>query len=282
MVDYDSGISHAKADCIMRKNMSRDNITIMTMNLRFGLAKDGENSWENRRSLVAEILNRYPADFIGFQEVNHNQARFLERHLPGHNHIGWYNKNTPWWQSNMIFHHNSWCCMGSRHHFISKTPDLPSKLEGSKWPRQCVVGWFQNKDREILAVNTHFDFDEQVQEKSADLVVDFLNRFPAGLPVVITGDFNSNPGSPAYERFLANGFKEVFYGREMNTFHEFEGRETGLHIDWILYRGDLRVNTRQVILDDFSGKFPSDHYPVRSVLGWGNRSAGDDGGSEGS
>ena len=248
-------------------NPDNNHITIMTMNLRFGLAKDGNNSWENRAPLAAEILNRYPADFIGFQEVNHFQARFIDRHLPEHDHIGWYNKQTPWWQSNMIFHHRDWACMGSRHHFLSETPDLPSKLDGSKWPRQCVVGWFAHQGRELLVVNTHFDFDALVQARSADLVAEFIDGFPVGLPVLITGDFNSNPGSLAYDRFLSHGFTEV-YGEEVDTtYHEFEGRSTGRHIDWILYRGDFQVAARQVVMDDFTGRYPSDHYPVRAVMG---------------
>lgn len=255
----------------------RDSITVMTVNLRFGLAKDGENRWENRAPLMAEILNRYPADFIGFQEVNHFQAKFLERHLPDHGHIGWYKKETPWWQSNMVFHRRSWSCLGNSHHFLSKTPDLPSKLDGSKWPRQCVSGWFQHKDREVLVVNTHFDFDSGVQVRSADLVLSFIDRFPAGLPVIITGDFNANPDSPACGRFLANGFTEVFSGRHATTYHEFNGIDTGRHIDWILFRGPFHLTAGQVVMDDFSGRFPSDHYPVRSVLGWDAGAPGSDG-----
>ncbi|MDD9302192.1 MAG: endonuclease/exonuclease/phosphatase family protein [Desulfobacter sp.] len=103
------------------EKMSTDKrVTIMTLNLRFGLARDGENAWEKRQDRVAGILEQYPADFIGFQEVNHFQAGFLTGHLPDHNHIGWYNKKTPWWQSNMIFYHNSWTCLGSRHHFLTQ------------------------------------------------------------------------------------------------------------------------------------------------------------------
>lgn len=244
-----------------------ETITIMTMNLRFGLAKDGENRWENRAPLVGELLSRYPADFIGFQEVNHFQARFLERHLPSHRHIGWHNRSTSWWQSNPVFFHRRWTCMGSRHHFLSETPDLPSKLKGSKWPRQCVAGWFTHRGREILVANTHFDFDPGVQARSAELVAGFIDKFPSGLPALITGDFNANPGSPAYQCFLSHGFREVFGRETATTYHEFKGRDTGKHIDWLLFRGDFRVAARQVVADGFNGRFPSDHYPVRAVLG---------------
>jgi len=246
--------------------MNDDLIRIMTMNLRFSLAKDGDNCWENRREMVGRILDRYPADFYGCQEVNHFQAEFLSGHLSGHSHIGRYNEAVPWWQSNMVYYHNSWTCLGFRHHFLSHTPDIPSKLPGSRWPRQCVIGWFEKLGRQVLVVNTHFDFDAGVQAQAADLVMAFIDKFPPGLPTAVCGDFNSEPGSPAHERFRSGGFNEVFSGEKRTTYHEFKGGETGPHIDWILFKGGLEPEDAGVVMDDFSGRFPSDHYPVQAVF----------------
>lgn len=255
---------------------------VMTMNLRFGLADDGDNGWVHRRSLVRQVLGQNPAKFIGFQEVNHFQAKFLIQSLPDHAYIGWYNKGIKWWQSIMIFYDRSWTCLGHKHYFLSKTPEIPSKLEGSKWPRQCVIGWFrapaqgQAKSREFIMVNTHFDFNPQVQEESASLIMEFLSEFPRDLPVVITGDFNANPGSTAYELFLSNGFEEVFSNETITTFHGFEGKETGKHIDWILFRDGLVPGCRKVIKDAFLGRFPSDHYPLLCGFRWQRSKLKDD------
>lgn len=253
-------------------------LVVMTMNLRFGLADDGDNGWVHRKSVVRQILGQYPAQFIGFQEVNHFQAEFLIKNLPSHNYVGWHNRGIKWWQSIMIFYDRSWTCLAHKHYFLSETPEIPSKLEGSKWPRQCVIGWFrapargqaesQAESREFIMVNTHFDFAPQVQKDSAALIMGFLSDFPRGLPLVITGDFNANPGSPAYEFFLRNGFKEVFSNEAITTFHEFEGKETGRQIDWILFREGLAPDSPKVIKDSFSGRFPSDHYPLMCGFRW--------------
>ncbi|WDP90977.1 MAG: endonuclease/exonuclease/phosphatase family protein [Desulfobacter sp.] len=248
----------------MNTQATVDQISIMTMNLRFGLAKDGDNGWDRRRELVRRLLGRYPVDLICFQEVNHFQAAFLKETLSGYGHIGHYNREVPWWQSNMIFYREDWTCLGSRHHFLSHTPDIPSKLDGSKWPRQCVVGWFEKQGQQILAANTHFDFDAGVQAESAGLVMAFIDTFPPGLPALVCGDFNAEPDSPAADRFSAGGFHEVFSGEEITTFHEFKGGRNGPHIDWILYRGGLEKQGARVLDDDFSGRFPSDHYPVQA------------------
>ena len=121
---------------------------------------------------------------------------------------------------------------------------------------------FKKDHRRLICVNTHFDFDPFVQARSACLVLEFLDRFPPGLPRMIVGDFNSDPGAPAHRLFLSRGLDEVFSGRQVTTFHGFTGEDTGRHIDWILFKGGLRLDSARVVTDDFSGRFPSDHYPV--------------------
>ena len=237
--------------------------TAITMNMRFGLARDGDhNGWLYRKEVVRQFLDRHRATFMGFQELNHFQMGFLQRQLTAHHFIGWYNPVVQWWQSNGIFYDTAWDCLKWKHHFLSHTPDVESKLPGSKWPRQCVMGLFQHQGGRVIMANTHFDFDEAVQEQSARLVVSFLEAFPAGIPVIITGDFNAAPGSAAYRYFKANGFSEVFENHYATTFHEFKGRQTRRHIDWILFRGPLEVTHREILTDSFGGRFPSDHYPV--------------------
>ncbi len=249
-------------------NSTGSPVTIMTMNLRFGLARDGIHAWKNRKDLVAKIMEDYPCDFIGFQEVNHFQAEFLTRLLMHHGHIGWYNKQVNWWQNNLILFHSSWECLGHRHFFLSRTPDIPSRLSGARWPRQCVIGWFKKGNQHLLIANTHFDFTSDVQQKSAGLVLDFLNRFPRGIPQIVTGDFNTIPGSSAHHVFKSQGFGLVLEEKSVTTFHDFKGAETGLHIDWILYRNGLFAISEQVIQESFNGLFPSDHYPVRAGFTW--------------
>jgi len=241
-------------------------LTIMTFNLRFGLAEDGENGWQNRKPLVEKVLHRYQADFIGFQESNHFQTEFLERALPGHGLIGWHNRQVERWQSNPVCHHDAWRCLHHRHRFLSDTPDVESRLPGSKWPRQCVTGLFEKEKSRVVIANTHFDFDEKVQRRSAELLLDFLADYPGEVPALITGDFNARPGSAACRVFDGAGFSEVFTGRPATTFHGFSGRPTGSHIDWILYRGDFVLERSAILTDSFEGRCPSDHYPVRAVF----------------
>jgi len=236
--------------------------SIITMNLRFGLADQGENAWKNRKYFFPKLLDRYPFDFLGTQESNHFQTRFLHQILENCHYIGQYNLSKKGWQNNIIFYKKQWRCLDHQHYFLSQTPERESKFLDSDWPRQCTIGVFAYQSCKLIHVNTHFDFKETVQKKSADLILKLLSAYPENLPIIITGDFNAHPGKGAYQAFKENGFSEVFDRNHTFTFHEFTGQGKHNHIDWILYRGPLKLIDKKIIRDSFEGKFPSDHFPV--------------------
>ena len=51
--------------------------SVMTFNLRFGLADDGDNAWKYRKKAFPFLFRRYQPDFIGFQEANNFQTEYL-------------------------------------------------------------------------------------------------------------------------------------------------------------------------------------------------------------
>ena len=236
----------------------------MSVNLRFGLADDGENAWEHRREAFGPLFEATRPDFIAMQEANNFQTRYLAQLLRGYRFIGVRNPSPASWQNNLIFYQREWTCLRHAHFFLSDTPHEVSKLPGSKWPRQCVIGLFERGSERVICVTTHFDFDEAVQKKSAELVLGFLEGFPGDVPVVITGDFNAPPESPAHMALQFGGFRDSFDGEHSSTFHGFTGHDLGKHIDWILYKGKLEVAAAEVIKKSFDGIYPSDHFPILS------------------
>ncbi len=250
----------------------------MTMNLRFGLADDGPNSWHHRKASVQALLREHTADFMCFQEVNDFQAAFLTKILKDYKLIGQRCPAPDFWQNNLIFYHSQWTCEQRTHFFLSPTPDIPSRDRASKWPRQCTMGMFAHADRRLICTTTHFDFAQAVQLSSARLIMKRLERLPHNLPTLVAGDFNATPDSPAHRLFNATqekpaesqstGFKNAFAGSYPGTYHDFTGKVAGKHIDWVLWRGALRLVYRKVIRDDFNGVFPSDHYPLKVGFAW--------------
>lgn len=238
--------------------------SVATLNLRFGLADDGENGWEHRKAAVDALFSEFRPDFIAFQEVNDFQFNHLAALLSGHAAIGRRKDPPDRWQDNVVFYRKNWRLVRDEHFYLSPTPDTPSRFPDSKWPRQGALGVFAKDGFTLAVANTHFDFDARVQEKSARLLLSRLAGQSNGLPAVLTGDFNTTPGSGCYRLLthpLSGGFQNVFSPPFPGTHHGFTG-EPKDPIDWVLFRGDLVVTDAQVIRKQYHGKYPSDHFPV--------------------
>jgi endonuclease/exonuclease/phosphatase family metal-dependent hydrolase len=134
------------------------------------------------------------------------------------------------------------------------------------------MGIFQRANRWVVCVNTHLDFTETIQEKSARLILSRLSGLAVTDPAVIVGDFNTSPDSRCYRLFtgnmpgsrIRNAFKSPFPG----THHGFTGKTNGGHIDWVLYRGAIVPDQKKVLRDDFNGYYPSDHFPLWVHFRW--------------
>lgn len=241
---------------------------ITNLNLRFGRADDGPNSWEQRKAAYPVLLEKYPSDFYTFQEANDFQVHFLDDLLPDHFFIGHQDPVADWWQSNLIFYHRRWQCLSVDHFYLSQTPEVPSKFEQSRWPRQGTLGAFALQNHRLLVLTTHFDFNEQVQQASATLLLERLQQHPAHIPVFLTGDFNATPESPCYRTISSEsgGFANVFQAPYAGTCHGFTGTSHGDHIDWILCRGEIEVVEARIIREQFADVYPSDHFGLTAVF----------------
>lgn len=250
-------------------------ISVFTLNLRFGLADDGPNSWQYRKKGLPHLFKAYPADFYCFQEANDFQTDELREILVEYGHIGQRSPSPPFWQNNIIFYRQNWACKRSEHFFLSPTPTIPSRFRESLWPRQCSFGLFEDKRRRFLCANTHLDFDPSVQVESAKLIMDRLSEFPSDIPAVLAGDFNTTPLSLCHEIFTGDHaaseadapcFKNAFQSPFPGTHHGFTGTREGDHIDWILYRGPIRPTDARVVRDFIDGVYPSDHFALYATF----------------
>ncbi|CAN2039900.1 Endonuclease/exonuclease/phosphatase domain-containing protein [Candidatus Magnetomoraceae bacterium gMMP-15] len=248
-------------------------VSALTVNLRFGLADDGPNSWIYRKKSFYSLFQAFQPDFIAAQEANDFQIDYLDKILKEYNFIGKLSPAPRFWQHPIIFYKKSWACVYNKHFFLSHTPHIPSRLRDSIWPRQCIMGMFEKENQSIICISTHLDFKSSVRVESANIILDQLAYLPFKAPVIIMGDFNAKPGSPCYNIFTTKHdsnslpFQDILEGKISCTHHGFTGKCIGGQIDWILYRG-MKVKESRVISDKFENTYPSDHFPVHAVFDW--------------
>ena len=245
-------------------------ISVMTLNLRFGLAKDGHNGWEHRKKAVAKLFKEQGPDFIATQEANDFQIDYLARCLTEYQYIGRRHPAPSFWQHNILFYRQTILCEEHAHFFLSETPHVPSRSFGSQFPRQCTLGLFYVYGHPIICVNTHFDFAEPAHRGAVCVIKQELARYSRKIPTILMGDFNTTPETPCYRWLIGNDmngeagmdFKETFTKPYPSTFHGFTGKPVAGHIDWILFRGPLQLKTCRVEKHAIEGVYVSDHNPL--------------------
>ena len=132
------------------------------------------------------------------------------------------------------------------------------------------------KKEAFLFVNTHLDHESaKARVDGAKQIQTFIGeQIDVNKKVIVTGDFNnasvqseeirvfSSPSSNFVDSFhVANG------GVERGTFHYFLGTsDRSNRIDFIFVRG-FSVIESNIIEDNDSGKYPSDHFPIYTIVG---------------
>jgi endonuclease/exonuclease/phosphatase family metal-dependent hydrolase len=135
----------------------------------------------------------------------------------------------------------------------------------------------------LLFLDTHYEDGpggEQMRREGTRILLNQIERIAPGLPSIVVADFNCNPWSPAYRRFLGAGFVDAYRAAghgdsaESSTFHGFRGREYfGLEwggelfwrVDWMLLRDGARARWQPtsctIARDTEPPVYASDHYP---------------------
>ena len=251
--------------------------SVLTLNLRFGLADDGAQDWTHRRPMVRDFLAKHSCHIMMFQEVNDFQIDFIAECLPDHDVIGRRHPAPPFWQNNIICFRTPWRLDRWQLFFLSPTPAIPSRFAQSRWPRQCTMGCFRIGGHELVCATTHLDFTETVQIASAKIIRTHIQPGAVDRPVVLGGDFNCTPHSACHAAFTcpplpsdqdALTFGNVLTPSYPGTFHGFQGGQGRACIDWILYRGGIALQRAGVIQFPPMTCYPSDHYPVTAEFLW--------------
>lgn len=249
-------------------------VSVLSLNLRFGLADDGPNGWEHRRESVVKLFGEHSPDLIATQEANDFQIDFLAQNLSEYSYIGRRHRAPRFWQDNILFYRKTVMCKDHLHLFLSETPHIPSRSFGSRFPRQATLGLFHVNSQPLICIDTHFDFENPAQMGAARLIKKQLASYDNKIPAILVGDFNATPESPCYRWLTGKGadgengldFRETFKTPYPSTLHRFTGEPAGGYIDWILYRGPLRLRACETLQEPVDGIHPSDHFPVTAVF----------------
>lgn len=265
-------------------------VRVMSFNIRYGTARDGENRWEARREFLAETIRAFDPDLLGTQETLGFQRDFLGEALEGMEGFGAGRDDgkEEGEMAALFFRRERFEKLDGGHFWLSEEPErVGSRGWDAALPR--IATWVLLRDRreggvgEILFLNTHFDHRGSLARlESARLIRKRAEELAGGRPVVLTGDFNAGEGSEPYKAlfgtegepgagYLADTFRAAVpeRGEAEGTFSAFRaGNVSGARIDWIAVTGrDWVVRSAGIDRTSREGRTPSDHFAVFAVIG---------------
>jgi endonuclease/exonuclease/phosphatase family metal-dependent hydrolase len=274
---------------------------VMSFNIRYGTANDGENAWPKRRQMVIDRIRASAADVVGLQEALKPQIDELLAAMPEYASVGVGRDNgkTRGEHCAILYRREGLSIQpvsgsvgnkpspGSGDFWYSDTPGTPgSKSWGNNITRICSWARFVRTGTEqaFFVFNTHLDHESQPsREKSVLLLKDRIARRGGREPVIVMGDFNAGEQNPAIVTMrrvdqpddaedpacppLRDSFRVVHPDeKRVGTFNAFRGISTGEKIDYIFVDDGWDVVDAAIDFTMPDGRCPSDHFPVIAAL----------------
>ncbi|TDQ75225.1 endonuclease/exonuclease/phosphatase family protein [Sphingobacterium yanglingense] len=256
-------------------------IRTASFNIRLKTDKDVGNLWDDRRNPLCNLILFHEFDIFGIQEGFIEQVKDMKDRLVDYSYIGvGRDDGAEKGEHSAIFYNNNRFKMLKNGTFWLSGTDTerPNKGWDAALPRICTWGIFQDKKngKKFIFMNTHFDHvGVEARRESAKQILAKAKEFAKDLPLILTGDFNVDEKNEAYFTLAESGIVQDTYTlapikyTPNSTFNGWGKsiKETG-RIDHIFITKPFKVLKYGVLTDTYMNKFPSDHFPILSVLKW--------------
>lgn len=274
-------------------------LNVATYNIRYDNKGDVEkgNGWEQRKPVIAKLIQFHEFDLFGTQEGLVHQLEDLKRSLPGFDYVGvGRDDGKQAGEHSAIFYNvNKFELLDHGDFWLAENTTLPNKGWDAVLPRICT--WVKVKvkesGKELYMFNIHFDHVGKVaRSESSKLLLAKIKEMASNHTVILTGDFNVDQHNPSYQLLNESGIVADAYDlapvvyATTGTFNNFDpNTKTESRIDHIFLTKDFKVLRYGVLTDtyrafkdteayqsgnfpaevslkDFTARVPSDHFPV--------------------
>lgn len=217
-----------------------EKIRIMSYNVPMGniLVTDGNgrNTWENRCAVIHQYLTDVAPDLLGMQEPVRQELCDILKGIPNYAMVGTARNDgaesgeyTP-----IIYRTDRFRVLDTGNYWLSSTPDVHSKVEGSSHYRIATWAFMEDlhSGARFLYTNTHLSYNsEEVRLEQIKVLkqrmLDLNNKYGKDLPHFFTGDLNMKDTELNYTYVL--NWKLVLkdmWSSTRNHYHYSTGKNT--------------------------------------------------------
>jgi endonuclease/exonuclease/phosphatase family metal-dependent hydrolase len=261
-------------------------LTVMSFNIRYGTADDGENSWAQRREFVFDVIRDAAPDLVGLQEALRFQLDEIGEALPRFAEVGVGRDDgrEAGEYAAILYDPTRFEVLAQGTFWFAATPEVPGSVDwGANIPRICTWARFSDRqtDRRFYLYNIHLDHQSQEsREGSARLLTARIAERDFPDPIIVTGDFNAGESNPVIRYLAGNGeprpgprlqdsFRAIHPDAAVvGTFNGFQGTATGEKIDYVFVSDDWSIEAAAIVRTSRDGRYPSDHFPVMTTLSY--------------
>ncbi len=175
------------------------------------------DDWDVRVPHLREMVADYSPDLVGFQELGGNQD-IAELNPDKERYAAQSYEFGPWKYADaaLFYRKDRFEAVESGQFWLNPKPGLPMGFAWVPLTMPRFINWVHLRQKsngfEFLYMNTHFDNDGPNKETSAGLVHDTFGPHAGRLPIIFTGDFNTNYDTQRYHnlQFGLDGREAVF------------------------------------------------------------------------
>lgn len=253
-------------------------IRAASYNIRVDAKIDREtgNSWEKRKKPLAEVISKHGFDIVGTQEGSFKQMNELMILLPGYDYVGfpYAGPEGKSHTASIVFKKDQIEILEEGVFWYSETPDRESIGWDADDTRICtwVRAEHRLSGRVFYFFTSHFYWRyKYARENSGKVFIRKMKEIvKENLPVVSTGDFNSEPSALQVKDML-NVLQDAFVitrsspvGPEYTNLGggNFQGKPEN-RIDYIFVNEKIKVLSYSTLTDTYGdNRYPSDHLPI--------------------
>ena len=262
-------------------------LMIMSSNVRFYSARNkasdpdtGERDWEVRKTGYFQMVNTMQPVVLGLQEAEMNQVGDIITNCKGYSYVGVGRTDgaQKGESTSILYKANEIEVEDWGTVWLSPTPNVvasyfPEMEDKQSRTATWAIMTVRESGRRFFYINTHLSLSSASQPKEVGVVLATVDeKCPAGLPVVLSADWNVEENDPALSAILAkysSARQTAPLTDNIETFHWWGSQSTiskHQHLDHIFYGGFDKCLRFRTLNMKWKGMWISDHHPVYAIF----------------